>query len=322
MKCAKFNQGGYMFYRLRNSIKYAIFNLQTKNILSTPPISMATSPKYSLHALVCERDLQMYLLSVKSFITRVKGAQVIAHSDGTLSNKSVDILKEHLPGIKIISRDAADTRAMRELDETLQKIRGYGGCFDRLIDSILWGGGGRCHIQMDSDILTTKHPRWIEKWVDDERHPFVIADYEKKDLAKLPLDSSKKEHIQTQLERNQAVIASKLGLDFGNILGLCAAFYGWQDQLKLEEITRFVTTCEALNIDMTQWGAEQVVTTWLLNARGADRLPKEDYINLQKCAFHLRNSASMIHFIGTHRFHNGWYATMAKREISRLMKLQ
>lgn len=309
-----------MFYRLRNLIEYTIFNFQTRNILNTPPISMTSPPKYSLHALVCERDLQMYLLSVKSFITRIKGAQVIAHSDGTVSNKSVDILKEHLPGIKIISRDAADTRAMRELDGILQKIRGYGGCFDRLIDSVLWGKG-RCHIQMDSDILTTKHPHWIERWVGDARHPFVIADYKKKEFVKLPLDLSKKEHIQTQLERYQEIISDKLGLPFGDTNGLCAGLYGWQGQLKLEDIARFVTTCESLDLDMTQWGAEQVVTTWLLNARGAERLPRADYINLQKCAFYLRDSACMIHFIGTHRFYKGWYADMAKQEIARLNQI-
>jgi len=309
-----------MFYRLRSLAKYTIFNLQTRNILNTPPVSMATSPKYSLHALVCERDLQMYLLSVKSFITRVKGAQVVAHSDGTLSSRSVGILRQHLPGIKVVSREEAENRARQELDETLQRIRHYGGTFDRLIDSVLWREG-RCHIQMDSDILTTKHPHWIERWVDEGRQAFIIKDYKKKDFSKIQENSSGAEHIQTQLEGKQKIISSKIELDFGDTIGLCSGLYGWQEQMKLEDIARLVSVCDSLGFDMKKWGAEQVVTTWLLNARGADRLPKEDYINLQKCAFHLRDSACMIHFIGTYRFHKGWYATMAKREISRFMKL-
>jgi hypothetical protein len=262
----------------------------------------------------------MYLLAVKSFITRVEGAKVFAHSDGTLKEKDVSILKNHIPGITVISQQDARKRAEKEINTTLQRIRIYGGTFDRLIDSILWSEG-LCHVQMDSDILTINHPDWIETWVKHGRKPFIIVDYMKEDLTKLPPQPNKKEHIQTQIERAKQTISKLMGMEFGNVLGLCSGLYGWQDQLKLNDIERFVTICESLNFDMQKWGAEQVTTTWLLDSSGAERLPADKYINLGEKTFPFLKSASMVHFIGTYRFRDGWYANAAKKEISRLINL-
>lgn len=310
-----------MLYHIKNYLQYTRFNFLTREILQTPPLRLdSENARYSLHSLVCERDLHMYLLAVKSFVSRVVGGCVVAHSDGTLTERSEKVLQEHLPGIIIVSREEANLRAKESLPEGLQKIRSYGGCFDRLIDSLLWARGQR-HIQMDSDILTIRTPEWIISWMENGTGAFVISDYEKDDVRLSPPVPGVEEHIQTQLERAQSKIEKRLGMEFGNVVGLCAGFYGWTDQLKLNEILKFVLACEELGYDMTKWGAEQVVTTWLLSAHGIERLPREDYINLQECAFHLRNSASMIHFIGNNRFRSGWYAESARREIKRLNKL-
>ncbi|WP_124326776.1 hypothetical protein [Desulfonema ishimotonii] len=262
----------------------------------------------------------MYLLSVKSFMTRVPGALVVAHSDGSLDAGDLRILEAHLPGLQIVPREAAEKKAQDHADPFIQNLRHYGGTFDRLIDSVLWRQGYR-HIQMDSDILTTKSPDYIIRWVESGNRPFVISDYEKKETREISPNQPANEHIQTQLEKNQQAISEKTGMDFGNTIGLCSGLYGWQNELLPEDIRKLVETCESLGFDMKKWGAEQVITTWLLNAKGAERLPVKAYINLQENVFRFRESASMIHFIGSHRFRAGWYARMAKKEIARLMAL-
>lgn len=306
-----------MFYKLKNFINYSFFNKKTLRIFQTPPIHSDPNPKYSLHSMVCERDLQLYLLSVKSFISRVGGAAVFAHSDGSLTDRSIRRLHEHLPGIVIISPEQAEARASEILTPFLQQVRHYGGTFDRLIDSVLWAQGTH-HIQMDCDILTVKDPEYIIDWVTTGSHPFVISDYKKEKMA-IPESAFETAHIQTQMEHRQQAISEKTGFDFGDTIGLCSGLYGWTDQIQMADIESFVHTCNEMGFDMTRWGAEQVTTTWLLNARQAQRLPREDYINLQLPAFHLVDTASMIHFIGDNRFKNNWYGKKAVKEINRLI---
>lgn len=306
-----------MFYKLRNSYHYSLFNYKTNDIFQTIPIESDTNPVYSLHSMICERDLQMYLLSVKSFISKVEGAAIFAHSDGSLTARSIQILKEHLPGIEIISPEKADEHASHVLTPFLQQVRKYGGTFDRLIDSVLWAKG-TYHIQIDCDILTIKYPEYIIEWVKSGCKPFVISDY-KKEKMDIKESEFEKAHIQTQMEYRQEEISEKTGFDFGDTIGLCSGLYGWTDQIKLSDIETFVRTCNEMGFDMTRWGAEQVTTTWLLNAKHAERLPRKDYINLQTPAFHLVDTASMIHFIGDNRFKNNWYAQKAIKEINRLL---
>lgn len=307
-----------MFYNIKNKAKYARFNFQTRKILDTIPLKSSEFPIYSVHTMVCERDVQLYLLSIKSFISRVKGGKVFVHSDGSLSQRSSEKLKRHLPGIRIVTPEEAEGKAKRELNTSLQNIRKYGGTFDRLIDSVLWAQGTH-HIQMDCDILTVKDPEYIIDWVTSGSHPFVISDYKKEKMG-IPESGFENAHIQTQMEHRQQEISEKTGFDFGDTIGLCSGLYGWTDQIQMADIETFVQACKEMGFDMTRWGAEQVTTTWLLSAMQAQRLPGKEYINLQPPAFHLVDTASMIHFIGDHRFKNNWYAQKAVKEINRLIE--
>ncbi|MGM0411164.1 MAG: hypothetical protein ACQEQF_10435 [Bacillota bacterium] len=311
-----------IFYNLRNNLNYLYFNYRTKDIFKTKPVeSFFDNPDGSIHSMLCERDLQLYLLSIKSFLSRIKNIKlaVFVHSDGSLSEKSIELLKYHIKGLKIITKADARLFAQKKLSEKAMKIRDYGGTFDRLIDSILWSQGNY-HIQMDSDILTTANPEYINRWCNSGMFPFVISDLRKSmpELSKVDYDNA---HIQTQCECRQNEISNVFGEEFKDTQGLCSGFYGWRNgDLKVEDIEKFVNVCEKFDLNMKKWGAEQVTTTWLLSLKNAERLPQKEYINLNKDTFSLIDSAKIIHFIGSYRFKNNWYIKKSLSEISRLNK--
>ncbi|MCG8566764.1 MAG: hypothetical protein MI747_16965 [Desulfobacterales bacterium] len=307
-----------MFYNIRHQILYTKFNLLTAGILNTPPMESVdeSHARFSIHTTVCKRDLQLYLLAIKSFISFVKGGCIHVHSDGSLEERDQELLRSHIPGICIITPEEAAQRAKEHLSPFLQKVRGYYISLASQLDMILWSKTDY-HIKMDCDILTLNSPEFILQWLKEGTSPFIISDHitEKKTPPKtLPQNA----HIQAQMEYHQPRIAKGTGFRFGNTLGLCSGFFGWKNHLKLNEIELFLSSCSNMGFDMSQWGSEQVVTTWLLTAHDGVRLPMEKYFNLHPPAFHLIDQATLIHFIGSNRFKNNWYIDKSKQVIARL----
>lgn len=307
-----------MLYNIRRKSNYYIFKLLTNLIYKTKPLPLSDDPVFSIHSLVREQDLNLYLLAIKSFISKISNAEVFVHSDGTLSNRSASILQYHLPGIKIIHKAESDSYAKSVLTKEAFAIRNYYTSYKRLIDSVLYSTQDY-HMQMDSDFLTLKHPTYIEEILLDKKYdsPFIICDFYKDDLTKKP--QSPNEHIQTKLERAKKDIENELGYSIGNTNGLCAGLYGWSNQLSIKKIVNFVTACEKIGFKMNQWGTEQVTTTWLLRSSNAKILPTNLYINLNKYTFDFTNDAHMIHFIGRHRFKRGLYIAKARKVIKTLL---
>lgn len=307
-----------MLYNIRRKSNYYIFNLFTNLIYETKPIPLSKDPIFSIHSLVRDQDLNLYLLAIKSFISRVANADVFVHSDGTLSKKSISILQYHLPGIKIITKAESDRYAKSVLSNKAFTIRNYYTSYKRLIDCTLYSNYNY-YMQMDSDFITSNEPTYIKEFLLDENfaYPFVICDYYKEDYTTKP--QSPKEHIQTQMERAKTDIAYKLGYTIGNTNGLCAGLYGCSNQLSIAEIVNFVTVCENIGFNMKQWGTEQVTTTWLLKSKNAKILPTDLYINLNRYTFDFIYKAHMIHFIGKYRFKRGLYIAKAREVINNLL---
>jgi len=306
-----------MFYRLRNSFHYFFYDLFCRGILKTPPIASHPDGIYSIHSMLRERDVRMYLCAVKSFLSRLEGGAVYIHSDGSLSPRSIHLLERHLPRCRIITGQEAHQSALEHLSDPLRTLRSYGGCFDRLIDSVLFATG-TCHLQLDADVITVAGPTAVCRWIDRPAQPILISDRRPRRSGAVPETT---DHIQSRLEADQGPIAERFGTPIEDTYGLSAGFYGWRDELSLGEIERLATVCESRGHSMKRWGAEQVITTWLLRAHGGQRLPTEKYFNFDATCSSFVKSAHMVHFYGTTRFRGNLFLRLSLREIARLRKL-
>jgi hypothetical protein len=82
----------------------------------------ADNPIAEVHQLLGHRHVGMGLWSLKSLVASADaGLGVVIHDDGSLTEADTALMQEHLPGVRIIRRAAADA-AVR------QKLAGYPAC--------------------------------------------------------------------------------------------------------------------------------------------------------------------------------------------------
>jgi len=98
----------YKFEPDCNDIMCGSYN---QRILNSPPVSFDDADKYEIHMLLCERDVAAALWCLKTFYYHSKyDGRLVIHDDGSLNDKSVETLKRHLSGCKIISKKEADEK--------------------------------------------------------------------------------------------------------------------------------------------------------------------------------------------------------------------
>ena len=143
-----------MFYRIRDVINRIKFNESCKKILSTDPVI----PKQSdirIVSMVCHRDITMYLVAIKSFLHYCNIGKVIVLNDGSLTNRDILLLKDHIQGIEIISINEISTGKCPK-----------GGCWERLC---LIGNLVEKYyvLQLDSDTVTLDKCPEVNECIDN-----------------------------------------------------------------------------------------------------------------------------------------------------------
>lgn len=126
--------------------------------------------------MVCERDLRLYLIAVKSLLRFCPPVSVVVHSDGTLAPASMERLRHHVPGCQIVDAADADARAAAALGSSslLARYRRIDPSYRRLIDSELWTTS-RKRIIMDSDVLVLRRPARLIEWMLGAHEPFLFG---------------------------------------------------------------------------------------------------------------------------------------------------
>jgi hypothetical protein len=130
-----------MFYRAKRSVNYYLFNRIVRYVFDTPPISVNKSNLLIL-SMISERDIPMYLMSVKILYNRIRHGQFAIIIDRDLPEAQRDLLRHHLGGGVefIILEDIDAGRCQR------------GGTWERLLTCIDRSAGSYV-VQMDADTL-------------------------------------------------------------------------------------------------------------------------------------------------------------------------
>src|SRR3974390_67076 len=130
-----------MLHRLKTGWKKARFAQLTRGILDTPPIPVKDAC-WSIISMVGNADAQMYLLSMKSFYSRLGGGKLVAIIDRDHPSELTALLETHFPGIRFVILEDIDVGRCQR-----------GGTWERLV-YLLDCAETEYAIQVDCDTLS------------------------------------------------------------------------------------------------------------------------------------------------------------------------
>jgi hypothetical protein len=139
-------------------------------IRHTPAISVDPSAAVEVHSLVCHRDLDLYLLAIKSLLRFEARLAVVVHDDGTLTEADRAMIERHLSGVEVIGRVAADAavgETLRHWPEC-RRFRATRATAPQLFDFSLLARRKRL-ISLDSDIVFARVPSELLAWISAPR---------------------------------------------------------------------------------------------------------------------------------------------------------
>lgn len=148
-----------MFHRLRDYGSRWLFDCAVRGITGTRPIACDPAAACTLHTMLGAADFTMYLLGVKSLLRFGVPVRVTIHNDGSLSKRHIELLRQHVPGCRIVGVEESNAAAEAALgrDTFLFRTRGMDINYRRLIDTELLNETPK-RIIMDADVLVLKRP--------------------------------------------------------------------------------------------------------------------------------------------------------------------
>lgn len=300
-----------MFYKMKRRWDRAQFRQMTAGILETPSIQLRDAP-WTIVSMVSNSDVQMYLLSLKSFYVRLGAGKVTAIVDRDMPAASRDILKSHIRGIRLVDLEDIDTGPIQR-----------GGTWERLL-FLLDHSEKEYAIQIDCDTLT------FGKDVAEVRHcaenniPFTLGNHGQ------PIAPIGAIAPQSRAEESDyiGIVAERLFDQYPNAEDLkyvqaSSGFAGFSvggfTRGRIEGFDRNMRVM--LGERWREWGTEQTASNFAIaNSRNAIVLPYPKYANFGPgCTKNGLHNYAFLHFIGTYRFREQAFATLGQRIISELL---
>ncbi len=307
-----------MFYQLRKRVNIIRFRRYAQGIYETPPTPCEPQARCTLHTMLGQADLLMYLVAIKSFLRFKPRVRVTVHSDGSLSAVDASTLRAHIPGIRVVSAQEADDRAKESLGPFLAEWRARDASWRRVLDTELWCETPRRMI-MDADILTLHRPEQVLDWIQDEAvtRPLLFGATDAVPAGPIPPRTGQR-HIQTIFREQLAELALQSGRAPEFYQGGTSGYYGCGRELSLAEIERLIRAGLAAGVPMAEWGGEQCLVVYVLSTSNPIRLDRDKYFNFAPENLDRIKDAAVVHFYGTFRYYRGHYRRLAAQVIREL----
>jgi hypothetical protein len=295
-----------MLYRLRRKLARDRFQRQCRAVRATPPLQPIAAP-LTILSMVSHVDVIMYLIAIKSLYRRLGRGKVLIVDDGSLTDVDRQLLVEHLGDPRIVALDTLDTgRCPR------------GGTWERLVLILELCAAGDYVIQLDSDTLAQAPLDEVAACVAANR-AFTLGTRMGSAICTLREAADRiagldGDHVQMVAERAFATLPDA---DRRHYVRGSSGFAGFaRDGFARADLEAFsLEMRERLGERWTQWGTEQVSSNYAVaNSPGAQVLPYPKY-----ACFDLRmdpQASAFLHFIGTHRFDRGVYASLANQVMA------
>lgn len=293
--------------RLFERVNRLRFNRAVRAIRQTPPVQLNESGVIAL-SMVQHRDVDAYLLAVKSYVRYTPTARVVVVADPTLNALDRELMRQHVPPIEF--REAAEFR---------KPGIPTGGCWERLC-AISEYAADNYVIQLDADTVAVAPLNEIAEAVRSAA-PFTLGTEDRqKVVACAEISATARQRVNGR-EHVQVLAESLLdrieGADDLRYVRGCAGFAGYPkgsfDFDRLRSLSERMA--RVMGERWTQWGTEQFTSNLLLASMPTFRLlPHPKY-----CAPHRRkNDTVFMHFIGYVRYTTPLYATLARRIVGEL----
>lgn len=273
-------------------------------ILATHPVPRGDLP-FMLLSMVHQRDVQSYLIAVKSFCHFLNPERIVVVCDPSIDQADRTLIARHLPHVEL-----------RAADEFTHPDMPRGGTWERLY-AIAGFTRDTYVVQLDADTLTVKPiPEVLEAIRTGTG--FVLgemSDTPSRTLAQARANAlpwmAPGAHIQGIAETEMVNVG--LPADARYIRG-CSGFTGFPRSATMQEtmadFSRRMTA--KLGNDWKRWGTEQVTSNYLAsNMPGAAALPFPKYGTPDRSD----GGTAFYHFIGSMRFINGKYATTSRQAL-------
>lgn len=294
-----------MFYRARRALNRAWFDFHVRSLTQTPPLPSSNSP-VTVASMVCHGEVLMYLLALKSFVAELGfSPRVVVLNDGSLGSDDVQLLRTQVPSISI--------RSISEFDTGKCPKR---GCWERLmlICDLVQDG---YVVQLDSDTLTSKPITEVLTCIRENRSFTLLGDRSTPRVQPMleaweDLKGSKSSQPQAVCERNFNLLPEATSLRYlrGN-----AGFVGYAHRsISRERVEWFSELMRGIaEGTWDQWGSEQLTSNLLIsNSEDPVALPFPRYCSYWAHPDINYADSAFVHFIGPHRYSNGFYKKSAK----------
>jgi hypothetical protein len=249
----------------------------------------------------------MYILALKSFYARIRRGKMIAIVDRDMPTRIRKTLEEHLPGIRLAILEDIDTGPCQR-----------GGTWERLL-YLLDHSREEYAIQLDADTLTFGKIDEVIRCV-DQNTAFTLGDTGEPIEPMLAIVPNAR-----SLNSNYVGIVAERVFDrypCAQNLKYVRASSGFvglaRGGIARKEIETFHRECEKLLGERwREWGTEQSASNFAVaNTPGAIVLPYPKYANFDPEVLH--PDGSFLHFLGSHRYLDDYYANLANRVIAEL----
>jgi hypothetical protein len=291
----------------RFRLNRALFQVQARWILSTPPVRGDSQPLVTM-TLVSHRDMLQYLCAIKSFRRFVPFGRILVLDDGTLTDQDKAVLDHHLANPEIVH---AGTISPGTLPDRLFWRR-LGCALDRSEHEYV--------IQLDSDTLTMTDVSEVQQAVERNRC-FTLNSNSKMGKAVFSM-AAVSEKVKTYVATTnhvQALAESRLDeIDGHEALRYTrgnAGFAGFAlGACNRGLVERVSSELEALlgSPKWNEWGSDMVGSNIAIaNTPDPVVLPWPRYASWNPRTVPAEGSA-FIHFIGTHRYEKGLYSKRAR----------
>jgi hypothetical protein len=299
-----------VFYSLRKKLNLLYFNARTNQIRKVAKVEMDPESNLTIVTLLCDTDVNMYLLAIFSFCRFVKPKQIIVVSDN-LSGESCDVLRACVNGINILP-----------VDDFREEGLPIGSCWERLA-CILRHAEESYVMQLDADTITFKRP---DEVVDAIRRNVSFTIVSNPDCRKMTfkemsdyISSWKQTHVQVEAEKALGKCKNPETRFYARA---CAAFTGFAKQESAMVVLKdFSSEIESIigRDKWSEWGSEQVASNYIVsNNKDSILLPFENYPFYSPLQPRDEEKVKLYHFLGTHRFKKGRYLACAKDIIESL----
>jgi hypothetical protein len=289
----------------------AWFDFNCRALLRTPPIHL-NDDQLTLVSMLCHGEVVMYLLAVKSFCGQLgRNPKVVILDDGTLTKSDYATLQAHIPETWVV-----------HISEVSPDRCPKGSCWERLLligdlvkDTYV--------VQLDSDTLTANSITEVAQCIDANRCFTLLGDGSHPEIEPMVSACARSKTnlspmVQAVCERSFDQLPESASLKYvrGN-----AGFTGFaKGAIDREKIIWFSDLMRCIaNEKWDEWGSEQVTSNLLIaNSGNAHVLEFPKYLSYWAHDEVPYDDASFIHFIGPHRFSNGFYVKSAGKIIAAL----